>query len=71
MEFCCIYNNKVGTTEKRLVVNTKPLNKYIDVPVVMTPYLEDLIGLIGLTQPVIFSKFDIRMAFHQLKLSQS
>ena len=67
--FAAFLVNKVGTTEKRLVVNTKPLNKYIDVPVVMTPYFEDLIGLIGLTKPVIFSKFDIRMAFHQLKLS--
>ena len=35
----------------------------------MTPYFENLIGLIGQTKPVIFSKFDIRIAFHQLKLS--
>ena len=67
-----IHNPRKFKVEKSCIrrwVNTKPLNKYIDVPVVMTPYFEDLIGLIGLTKPVIFSKFDIRMAFHQLKLS--
>ena len=68
--FSAFLVDKNNTTEKRLVVNMKPLNKYIDVPVVCTPNFEDLIGLIGLSKPVIFSRCDIRMAFHQLPMTE-